>query len=78
MKMNRKINTKLTVIEITPLTFQCGVGVCPSIFKTNRETFILVGKKLNSKDITQEIKNKIGPDEDAVEIPKKLLTELFS
>jgi len=76
--MKKIKNNKLSVVEKTPTEFKCLVGACPSVFETNRGTYIIVGKKLNLKEVTQEVKNKIGDGEIGVEIPKGLLDELTS
>ena len=74
--MNKARKNKLTIVEKTPAEFHCVIGTCPSVFETDRGTYIIVGKKLNLKEVTQEVKNKIGDGEIAVEIPKGLLDEL--
>lgn len=76
MKKVRK--NKLTVVEKTPVEYRCLAYACPSVFETNRGTYIIVGKELNLKEITQEIKNKIGVGEIGIEVPKELITELIS
>lgn len=74
MKKIRK--NKLTVVEKTPIEYQCLACACPSVFETNKGTYIIIGKKLKMEEITQEVKNKIGEGEIAVEIPKGLIDEL--
>lgn len=74
MKKERK--NKMTTVEITPVAFYCVACACPSVFETNRGTYIIVGKKLNLEEASQEVKNKIGDGEIAVEIPKGLLDKL--
>lgn len=76
MKKFRK--NKLTIVEKTPAAFNCVACACPSVFKTNRGTYIIVGKELNLKEITQEIKNKIGVGEIGIEVPNELITELIA
>ncbi len=76
MKQERK--KKMTTVEITPAAFSCVWTACPSIFETDKGTYIIVGKKLNLKEASQEVKNKIGDGELAVEVPKGLLDELTS
>jgi len=78
MKKVKQNDIKLKTIERTPVAFQCAACACPSVFETDRGTYILVGKKLNLKEISQEIKNKIGDGELGVEVPKELITKLFS
>lgn len=75
--MNKRRTSKLIVKEKTPSAFYCTLVACPSVFETNRKTFIIVGKKINMQDITEEIKNKIGKDETCIEVPKELITKLI-
>ena len=75
MKKIRK--NKLTTTEKTPAQFYCVTCACPSVFETNRGTYIIVGKELNLKEIAQEIKNKSGEGEIGIEVPKGLITELI-
>ena len=63
---------KLEVMEeLTPEPLQCGVGACPAIFKTNRETYALIGKKLDPKEM--KVDKRVGKDEVLIEIPKELI-----
>jgi len=59
--------------EITPKEMRCMIGSCPAIFETERGTYIIVGEKIPSEKIPDRIKNKVGPDENAIEVPNKLL-----
>jgi hypothetical protein len=79
-KMNgdKKSKTNFTAVEITQANLFCAVAACPSVFETDRGTFVLIGEKVNPKDAPEKIKNKIGAGEAAIEIPKGLITELFS
>lgn len=67
----KKLEIKIT--NITPKELQCIAAACPTIFKTNKGTCIVVGKKLNKEELTEEVKNKIGEGEMGVEIPQGLL-----
>jgi len=62
--------------EITPKRLFCGLAACPSVFETEKETFLIIGKKLDSGDIPNEVRKKIGNDEMVIEVPKELITEL--
>ena len=61
--------------EITPEAIRCTIGACPAIYETQKGSFIIVGKRLSNKHI--ELEGRVGQDEDAVEIPMSLLSELF-
>jgi hypothetical protein len=62
---------KLT--EITPKQFQCGIGACRAIFKTDNETYIIIGRNLTN-DLPPELTGRIAPHETAIEVPKELLS----
>ncbi len=74
--MKKERGNKMTTVEKTPAAFYCVACACPSVFETDRGTYIIVGKKLNLKEVTRKVKNKIGDGEIAVEIPIGLLDEL--
>jgi len=78
MNENEKKKTKFTAVEITPVSFQCTFVGCPSVFDTDMGTFILVGKTVDIECAPEAVKNKVGVDETAIEIPKELINELFS
>ena len=78
MNKDKESKTKFTAVEITPANFRCVSCACPSAFETDRGTFVLVGKKINLNDAPEKIRNKIGAGETAIEIPKGLITKLFS
>ena len=67
---------RMKIKEITPSSLFCGVGACTSVFETEKETFLIIGKKLDSGDIPNEVRKKIGNDEMIIEVPKELITEL--
>lgn len=66
------------VNEITPQRMECVVGACPSIFETDRGTYILIGKELGIEDAPEKVRAKIGVGETAMEVPKELITKLYS
>lgn len=76
MKKEEKNDSILNLIEITPKAMECLMGACPAIFKTNKESFILIGKKLTEAEVKKALKGRIGKNEIAIEIPKGLLSEL--
>jgi len=63
-------------IEITPTSLRCIAAACPAIFKTNKGTYVVIGKKLTKEELTEEIKNKVGKGEMVIEVPKELFSEL--
>lgn len=78
MSKNKKNSSNLKTVEITPPSFRCALISCPSVFETDSGTYIIVGKKLDLKEVPQVVKSKIGDGEIAVEVPKGLLDELNS
>lgn len=76
--MNPNTKNIFGATEITPKKYNCIAVSCPSVFETDRGTFVLVGRKVNLMDAPEKIKNKIGAGETAIEIPKGLITKLFS
>lgn len=60
----------MKVREITPRKLLCGVGPCPAVFKTDRETVIIIGSIPANNDLPQSIRRKMGRGEVAIEIPK--------
>ncbi|OQX51041.1 MAG: hypothetical protein B5M53_11405 [Candidatus Cloacimonas sp. 4484_209] len=69
----------MKLIEITPESIRselCGFGSCLSIFKTDQDTYIIIGKKLSLEE-TKLLKDKIGPDEGAIELPKRFIDEIL-
>jgi hypothetical protein len=65
--------------DITPGKYRCGtVGtMCPTIMKTDRKTYIIIGKLIRGETY-REIGHKIGDDEEAIEISAELLEETLS
>ncbi len=58
--------------EITPKKLQCGPSFgCPAIYKSNRKTIVVVGKRLSKKELRNLTPNKISADEEAVELAKE-------
>ena len=59
--------------EITPKEGRCvGIG-CPSVFKTDRKTLIIVGSIPANGDLPRNVRKKMGKGEVAVEIPAQTL-----
>lgn len=68
---------RIEAIEITPSTLRCGVGVCPSVFDTQDGSFLIIGKRLEDKDIPGIVKRKIGRDETVIQVPRELIIDLL-
>jgi len=68
----------MKLIEKTPKRSICVIANCPAIFETDRDTYVVIGKQLSSKDALNLLKGRVGPGETAVEFPKELLQNIFS
>jgi hypothetical protein len=74
---SNKMNQNDIVKDITPMRYSCVVGTCPSVFVSENDTYVIIGKKQNSKNLPDEIKNKIGESEIAIEVPAGMINELL-
>jgi len=57
--------------DLTPKIEMCAVAACPAIFKTNKGSYALIGKRLNAKDL--KVDKRVGKDEVLIEVPKKII-----
>ena len=55
---------------------KCVLGSCPSIFETDRGTFIIIGERLEKWQEENLLAGKVGLGEAAIEVPKNLLKNL--
>lgn len=62
--------------NITPIELYCAVGGCPTLYQTDRDTLIIVGRQLTSKEKKTLLGDHIGKNETAVEIPVSLVSNL--
>ncbi len=62
--------------ERTPKHLLCGAAVCPAIFESDRDTFVLIGRKLKPEDLDGDFVDRIGADEIAIEVPRELLASI--
>jgi hypothetical protein len=53
----------------------CNGGPCPTVFKSDRGTFVVQGFQLAGTDMSQLT---LGPNESAVEIPEALMNDVLS
>ncbi len=66
----------MKIEDITPVEFFCGVGACPSVFRTDQDTLLLVGRALSLSEIQQLIPGRISSHEGVVEVPIGLVKAL--
>ena len=72
-----KSKREMKIKEVTPRAYQCiGVMACPSVFSTNEETFIIIGKTLSKIQAKKLLGNRVGKDETVIVVPKGLITEI--
>ena len=66
------MRTRLKITKnLTPKIEMCAACACPAIFKTNKGSYALIGKKLNAKDL--KVDKRVGKDEVLIEVPKKII-----
>ncbi len=63
------------VTEITPDTFLCGTGNCPSVFEAENGDLYIIGKVVGDA-LPGDVKSKVGADEHAVLVPRGLIKGL--
>ena len=61
----------MKIKDVTPPLFSCDGGSCPTVYETDRGTYLIIGSKVNFPD--NLLSGKIGHDEAVVEIPAGLL-----
>jgi len=61
----------MKIKDVTPSAFACITGGCPSIFETDRQTYLIIGRKVDVPDGL--LSGKIGLDETVIEVPADLL-----
>ncbi|MFN0156506.1 MAG: hypothetical protein ACKVRP_00375 [Bacteroidota bacterium] len=67
----------MTIKDITPRSFNCGVGACPSIYETDRDSYLIVGSSLGSENQESLAPLRVGINETVVEVPKRLILDLL-
>ena len=72
----KNLARKIKCFEITPKRFHCIAAACPSVFETEKGTFLIIGKELDNENIPDEVRKKIGNNEMVIEVPKNLITNL--
>ena len=62
--------------NVTPTQFKCGDvdALCPVVYQSNMQTYVIIGKTANLEKYP-ELRNRIGPDETAIEISEDLLRQ---
>ncbi len=66
----------MKVTDITPAMHFCGIGLCPAVYKTDRGTVLVVGKRRKPNECSADLDGRVGPDEELVEIPIGIIRDL--
>lgn len=74
-----ELKEKKICAEVTPDMHRCiEGGACPSVFVTNDETLLIVGKVLDRALLAQLPEGRVAEDELVIEVPKTLISRLGS
>jgi hypothetical protein len=65
---------QVELVARDPGTFSCKGGDCPGVFRTDRGTFLIQGYRVNRGEVSGL--GGVAEDEDLVEIPASLLSEM--
>lgn len=63
----------MKIRNITPKKFQCIVGACPAVFKTDRKTLLIVGRVVSESEKRALPEIGVGKDEILIEVPRGLV-----
>lgn len=69
---------KLELKEITPKEYQCIIGSCPAVFKTDRNTYVIVGKLVEDIKDIDLLSKKVGKGETAIELPQEIIDGIIN
>ena len=65
---------RLQVQDVTPVEADCSpLPICPGIFKSNRDSYLIVGKVLSVEDATALPEGRVAADEYVVEVPANMI-----
>ena len=65
---------RLRLKDITPAEASCApLPMCPGVFKSNRNTYVIVGKTLSTADALELAEGRVARDEAAVEVPAHII-----
>lgn len=66
----------MKVREITPSVHACGVGMCPGVYRTDRDTLLIVGTVRTTDEFPEAVRSRVAEHEGVVEIPIALIRDL--
>ena len=61
----------MKIKDVTPPSFSCVEGRCPSVYETDHGTYLVIGNKVRSPE--NLLPGKIGLNETAIEVPVNLI-----
>ena len=68
------LKARLKVQDVTPVEADCApLPVCPGIFRSNRGSYLIVGKVLSVQDATALPEGRVAADEYVVEVPADMI-----
>ncbi len=66
----------MKIQDITPAELQCAIGGCPAVFRTERNTLLVIGQTVSSDEAQHLAPGRVGTKECMVEVPLQLLRDL--
>ena len=66
----------MKIQDITPAEMSCAIGACPAIFRTDRDTLLVIGQTVSSDEAQRLAPGRVGLKECMVEVPLQLLQDL--
>ena len=67
------MSERLRSRDVTPVSLKCPpFPGCPTIHVSDRDTYLIVGKVLNP-DQAPQLRDRVGPGEIIIEVPRELI-----
>lgn len=66
----------MELTDITPKPCRCGIAACPAIFRSDRGTFVVIGRRVDGQDL-RGVSHRVGNNENVIEIPEELLSGII-
>lgn len=66
----------MKLVNVTPQHLRCSFGGCPAVFKSHRNTLVVIGA-IAADDFHDELKGKISSSERAIEISPEFFKTVF-
>ncbi len=62
-------------MKTVEIAISCVIGSCPAIFKTDKQTHVIVGKLIKTDFLTPQISKRINHGEVAIEVPNSIFED---